>query len=144
LATTQTSPAVRIGRHPSGRQPGSGGVPLSGERSGADDVSEGGGSIEGRVTANEGCGWTASSSVGWLAGVRTAGTGSGVAAFVAEPNQGPRRSGVITVAGQSFPVTQRAAGSAAPTPALKSLISDKFTSSQLNHPRVILTTQNHL
>lgn len=84
----------------------------------SEDVSDRGASVELRVTANDGCGWTASSDVAWLAGVRTAGTGSGVAAFVAEPNAGPRRRGVITVAGQSLSVTQRAGSSPVPTPPL--------------------------
>jgi len=54
------------------------------------------------------CAWTASANVDWLAVVRgSSGTGSDTVAFAVSPNaQESDRTGTITIAGQTFTVTQ--------------------------------------
>ena len=56
------------------------------------------------VCSNAGCGWTASSNAGWLHPA-TSGTGSG-ATFAVDANQGPARTGTITIGGKSLTVNQ--------------------------------------
>jgi hypothetical protein len=73
-----------------------------------------GGPIEVPVQAVAACGWTASSDASWVRGVRTNGSGNGVAEFVADANPGPTRTATLTVAGSSVVVTQSAAGIAPP------------------------------
>jgi hypothetical protein len=59
------------------------------------------------VTAAASCGWTASASDTWITITgAAAGTGSGTIAFAVAPNSGPRRTGTLTIAGQTFTVTQ--------------------------------------
>ncbi len=69
-----------------------------------------GGSGQVLVTAASGCSWNASSTVPWVtinAGV--SGSGNGMVAYmVAYNGTGSQRSGTITIAGQTFTVTQRA------------------------------------
>jgi hypothetical protein len=53
------------------------------------------------------CTWTAASDVDWISMTAgTAGTGDGLVQFVAAPNNGPARSGSVTIAGQRYPVTE--------------------------------------
>jgi hypothetical protein len=60
-----------------------------------------------RVTAPDGCGWTAESRDSWLSITGGAsGTGSDNVAFAASANSGPARSGTLTIAGQTFTVMQ--------------------------------------
>lgn len=62
------------------------------------------------VSASTGCAWTAASTAPWL--VITAGasgTGDGTVTFSAAENQGPARTGLVTIAGQTVTVTQTAA-----------------------------------
>ena len=62
------------------------------------------------VTAASGCAWTASSSVAWVTVIAGAsGTGNGSVAFRVAANPGSVRTGTVTVAGQTFTVTQAAA-----------------------------------
>lgn len=75
-----------------------------------------GGTVIVEVAATGGCGWTASSAVSWIRGVRTSGSGSGVAQFVADPNTGPSRTGSLTIAGTSVSVTQSAPSPSASDP----------------------------
>jgi hypothetical protein len=73
-------------------------------------VAAGGGSGTVSVTTTTGCAWTASSAATWLtiSGGAT-GTGSGSRGFVAAANTGTtQRSGVLTIAGKTFTVTQAA------------------------------------
>ena len=56
------------------------------------------------TSSNAGCGWTASSNAGWLHPA-TSGTGSG-ATFAVDANQGPARTGTITIGGKSLTVNQ--------------------------------------
>ena len=62
------------------------------------------------VTAASGCAWTARSSVAWVTVIAGAsGTGNGSVAFSVAANPGGVRTGTVTVAGQTFTVTQAAA-----------------------------------
>lgn len=59
------------------------------------------------VTASGGCTWTAASNVPWISVASGAsGTGTGSVAYAASANTGPARSGTMTVAGQTFTLTQ--------------------------------------
>jgi hypothetical protein len=63
------------------------------------------------VTATAGCAWTATTSNPWITGVTPgSGTGSGTVNYsvAANPNGSPR-TGTLTIAGQTFTVTQQAA-----------------------------------
>ena len=70
-----------------------------------------GGSGSVAVTTTSGCGWSASSNADWLTVTSAAnGTGSGSVTFNAAPNPtAAQRTGTLTIAGQSFTVTQTAA-----------------------------------
>jgi len=69
------------------------------------------------VTTASGCTWTASSNAPWLSITSGAsGTGNGSVGFSAAANSGGSRTGTLTIAGQTFTVTQAAA--AGPSPSL--------------------------
>jgi hypothetical protein len=75
-------------------------------------ISPAGGSIATSVSAVDGCAWSASVNVPWItvtSGAR--GNGDGAAMFSVAANTGPLRAANITIAGQTFPVTQDASGS---------------------------------
>jgi hypothetical protein len=62
------------------------------------------------VTAGTGCAWTASSNASWLTITSGAsGTGNGSVGFAAAVNLLGSRTGTLTIAGQTFTVTQSAA-----------------------------------
>ncbi|KJU86875.1 hypothetical protein MBAV_000931 [Candidatus Magnetobacterium bavaricum] len=63
------------------------------------------------VTANTGCAWTASSSQGWIVVTSgSSGSGNGTVAYnVAQNTATSPRTGTMTIAGQTFTVTQAAA-----------------------------------
>lgn len=59
------------------------------------------------VTAPAGCAWTAASNVGWVTiNSGTTGNGNGAVQFTVAANAGAARTGTMTIAGQSFTVTQ--------------------------------------
>jgi hypothetical protein len=59
------------------------------------------------VTAPTGCTWTATTNSTWITITSGAsGSGNGTVAFTATPNSGTSRSDTITIAGQTFTVTQ--------------------------------------
>jgi hypothetical protein len=61
------------------------------------------------VTTAVGCTWTASSNAPWLTITSGAsGSGNGAVGFTAAANVGAARSGTLTIAGQTFTVTQDA------------------------------------
>jgi Putative binding domain, N-terminal/Viral BACON domain len=64
------------------------------------------------VTAGTGCAWTAQSNAAWISLTgSTAGTGNGTVAYsVAANTQTTQRIGTVTIAGQTFTVTQAAMG----------------------------------
>jgi hypothetical protein len=68
-----------------------------------------GGSGTVNVTTTSGCAWTASSNVPWITLTSGAtGTGNGSVTFNVGINTGASRSGTLTIAGQTFTVTQGA------------------------------------
>jgi Putative binding domain, N-terminal/Viral BACON domain len=80
------------------------------------------------VTAGAGCAWTATSNAAWLSVTSGAtGTGNGSVGYSVAANTGAARAGTITIAGQTFTVTQDAA--AAPPPCMYSISpnSQNFT-----------------
>ena len=61
------------------------------------------------VTAGAGCNWTANSNANWITVTSGAsGTGNGAVAFSVGPNAGAARTGTVSIAGQTFTVTQAA------------------------------------
>ena len=78
-------------------------------------VAYGGGSATVAVTAGSACAWTATSSVGWITITAGAsGTGNGTVSYtVAANTTSAERTGNLTIAGQSFPVTEDGVPSAA-------------------------------
>jgi len=74
---------------------------------GAQTFSAAGGPGSVGVTAGANCGWTAAANVNWITITGgAAGTGNGSVAFAITPNSGPQRMGTLTIAGQTFTVTQ--------------------------------------
>jgi predicted extracellular nuclease len=69
-------------------------------------MSGGTGSVS--VSAMSGCGWTATSDVGWISITSgSSGVGDGTVNYAVASNSGGRRSGTITIAGQVFTVKQK-------------------------------------
>jgi hypothetical protein len=61
------------------------------------------------VNAASGCAWTASSNAAWISiTAGTSGSGSGSVAFTVAANTGPARSGTLTIAGETYTVSQAA------------------------------------
>ena len=59
------------------------------------------------VTAAAGCAWTATSNANWLTITNGAsGSGNGTVNFTVAANTGAMRTGTLTIAGQTFTVTQ--------------------------------------
>jgi sugar lactone lactonase YvrE len=66
-----------------------------------------GGAFTTPVTATAGCGWTAVSNAAWITITSGAsGSGSGTVGYTAAADTGTQRTGTITIAGQTFTVTQ--------------------------------------
>jgi hypothetical protein len=69
-----------------------------------------GGAASVGVTTTAGCGWTATSQANWITVQGgAAGSGSGTVELSIAPNSAEERSGTVTIAGQTFTVTQAAA-----------------------------------
>jgi len=76
----------------------------------------GAGSGSVNVTAGVGCSWTAASNATWITiPPSSGGTGNGAVNYSVSANTGAARNGTITVAGQTFTVSQNAGG-APPAP----------------------------
>ena len=59
------------------------------------------------ITVNTGCPWTATSNAAWITiNSGTPGSGNGTVNYTVAANSGPQRTGTMTVAGQTFTVTQ--------------------------------------
>ena len=58
------------------------------------------------VTTTPGCAWNATTSDSWISITSGSGNGNGTVAFTVQANNGPPRSGTITVAGQTVMVNQ--------------------------------------
>jgi hypothetical protein len=81
-----------------------------------------GGSGTVKVQSAAGCGWTASANVSWLTiSSGSTGTGDGQIQFTTAPSTEPARSGTLTVAGQTFTVTQASGCAYALVPASQDL-----------------------
>lgn len=63
-----------------------------------------------------GCGWTATSSAGWLRPIVTSGVGTSQLSFVLDPNPYTARSATISVDGVTFTVNQDAGSGEEPPP----------------------------
>ncbi len=67
------------------------------------------------VTAPNGCSWTATANDNWLSVTPTMGSGNGQVSYSVQPNTSPSsRSGTLTIAGQTFTVTQAGAAQSSP------------------------------
>ena len=81
----------------------------------ADVVAAAGGALSVDVMTLNGCSWSASSSMPWIAvAAGQSGSASGTVALVVAPNTGAARVGQVNVAGQTYTVNQDAAGTAPP------------------------------
>lgn len=75
----------------------------------SDSVAVAGGTGTVDVSTTSACAWTASSNANWISITSGAsGTGNGRVSYVVSANVGGSRSGTLTVAGQTFTVTQAA------------------------------------
>jgi hypothetical protein len=69
-----------------------------------------GGSGSVTVTAGSGCAWTAASNAGWISiTAGGSGTGNGTVSYSVAANGGSARNGTLTIAGQTFTVSQSGA-----------------------------------
>jgi hypothetical protein len=65
-----------------------------------------GGSFSATVTAPATCSWLASSNVPWLTVTSGSGAGNGSVMYIVAPNAGDRRTGTLTIGGQTLTITQ--------------------------------------
>lgn len=82
------------------------------------------------VTAGTGCSWTAVSNVSWVTiSSGSSGNGNGSVSYSVVANAGASsRNGTLTIAGQTFNVSQQAAGSSCPTATVGgSWVNNSFT-----------------
>ncbi len=83
-----------------------------------------GGSDTVTVTAGAGCSWTAVSNAAWITiNGGASGSGNGTVSYSMAPNSGAVRSGTMTIAGQTFTVTQSALCTYSISPASQSFTS---------------------
>jgi hypothetical protein len=98
-----------------------------------------GGTTSFNVAARAGCGWTAVSQAPWIEiSGNPVGGGNGTVALVVAANTGAARSGIVTVQGQQFTVTQ----AGAPTPCTYTITPASASPSAAGGPTsVTVTTQ---
>jgi hypothetical protein len=97
------------------------------------------------VTAGAGCAWTATSNVGWLQITSgSSGTGNGTVNFNFSNFSGSSRTGTLTIAGQTFTVTQVEC-SIVVTPSTQSVpaLGGPFTASITTQTGCRWTAQSH-
>ncbi len=82
---------------------------------GGDAMSSAGGRLSVDVSTLGGCTWNAASPVNWIVATPQTGNGNGTVGLVVAVNPGDARVASVTIAGQTYTVTQAAA--APPTPA---------------------------
>jgi hypothetical protein len=70
------------------------------------DAAASGGSSSLTIQTGAGCAWVASSDMPWITLAHTSGAGPGSATLAVAPNDGPARSGQVTIAGQAVAVRQ--------------------------------------
>ncbi|HXP84146.1 MAG TPA: BACON domain-containing carbohydrate-binding protein [Bryobacteraceae bacterium] len=82
------------------------------------------------VTALQGCAWSATTTATWIhiGSTGLSGVGSGAVPYTVDANTGAARSGAITIAGQSFTITEAAAGPPGPS-ILQGGIAEPWTGS---------------
>ena len=86
-------------------------------------ASGGTGSVD--VTTQSGCAWTATSNDSWIHITSgSSGTGSGTVNYSVDENTGSARTGTITIADQTFTVTQSGTSAHKPMPWLHLLLGD--------------------
>lgn len=92
------------------------------------------------VVATNGCSWTASSNAGFLTITSgSSGTGSGSVTCQVAANSGPTRSGTLTIAGQSFTVTET--GTTSPVLTLsQSTLHFGYSGSLMTSPQTVTVT----
>ena len=84
----------------------------------SDSIDASGGRLSTNVATAAGCAWTAASNAGWIAiDSGTAGNGNGTVTLNVSANPGAGRVGQVTVAGQTYTVTQGSPDSSGPPPA---------------------------
>ena len=77
-----------------------------------------GGNTSVNVTSQSGCMWTATSNVSWISVTNGgSGNGNGTVSLAIQPNTGIARTGTVTIAGQTFTVTQASGCAYTLTPA---------------------------
>ncbi len=97
-----------------------------------------GGSGSVNVTTGAGCSWTATGNAPWITiSSGSSGSGNGSVAFSVAANTGPARTGTLAIAGQTFTITEGAAGTSNPlailtSPALPSGFTGVAYSAALN------------
>ena len=70
-------------------------------------LSAGGGGSVNIIASDGGCAWTAASSDGWITITSSvSGSGSAAVSYTVDANEGPARSGAMTIAGHMFTVNQ--------------------------------------
>ena len=74
-------------------------------------ISSGGSQDVTVIATAETCEWTVSESLDWITVSSTSGTGSGSVTVTASQNTGAARIGIVTIAGQSFSVSQEGVSS---------------------------------
>jgi uncharacterized protein (TIGR03437 family) len=78
------------------------------------------------VTAPTGCAWTATSNVSWITVSPASGNGNGVVGYTVAASSSPlARTGTLTIAGQTFTVTQAAAATLNVSPATLSFTAQR-------------------
>lgn len=82
-----------------------------------DAIASSGGRLSFDVSTLNGCGWTAASTVAWIAVTAgQSGNASGTVTITVESNSGGQRVGRVNAGSQSYTVTQAAASGPTPTP----------------------------
>jgi hypothetical protein len=85
------------------------------------------------VTIDPGCPWTATSNASWITIKSGAtGPGSGTVTFTVAANDGPARSGTLTVAGQTFTATQATACNGSLNPVSRNVGKDGVNNSTVD------------
>ena len=85
-------------------------------RASSASIGSGGGNLAVNIDTLTGCGWTASSDASWLTMTSgQSGSASGTVGLLVAANPGAARAGHVVVGGQTFTVTQDAAGSGSPS-----------------------------
>jgi len=83
----------------------------------SDSIDASGGRLSTNVATVAGCAWSAASNAGWIAiESGTSGNGNGAVVLNVGGNAGPDRVGQVTIAGQTYTVSQSSPGSAGPPP----------------------------